>query len=363
MNTKKERMTSKERVVATLNYQKTDRVPINYHSNPALDERLKIHFGLDKEDDEGLKKALGVDFRGIGVPYIGPRLHAEVEDRAIDQEWGYHLRWVEHGSGGYWDFCDFPLKNATAEEVAAWPMPSADDYDYSGLEAQCEAYKDYGLYVGDAGLACIMNTAGFFRSMDQMFMDLALDDPAGLLLIDRFLDLQFERMVRILQKVGHLVDFMWIGEDLGTQIAPIISEAMFHKHILPRQQRFIDLAKVYNLPVMIHTCGSSSWSYEAYIKAGVNAVDTLQPEATNMSPEYLTEHFGGRLAFHGGISTTGVLSFGTVDEVIDDVKRTLEIFMACGGYCFSPTHSLQDNTPTENVLAMYETGHEFGWYE
>ncbi len=42
--------------------------------------------------------------------------------------WGIHQRWVEHGSGGYWDFCDFPLQDATEEEVANWPMPSPDDY-------------------------------------------------------------------------------------------------------------------------------------------------------------------------------------------------------------------------------------------
>jgi hypothetical protein len=26
---------------------------------------------------------------------------------------------------------------------------------------------------------------------------------------------------------------------------------------------------------------------------GINAVDTLQPEAKNMAPKYLKEHFGG----------------------------------------------------------------------
>ena len=357
-----EQMTSKERVLATFKYQKTDRVPINYHSNPEIDRQLKKHFGLREDDNEGLLEILGVDFRRIGVPYIGPRLHNKVKDRRVDPEWGYHTKWIEHGSGGYWDFCDFPLKDANEEIIASWPMPTADDYDYSGLVEACKRNEKYALYVGDAGLGCVMNTAGFFRGMDTMFVDLALDDPAGLLLIDRFLDLQYERMVRILAKVGDLVDFMWMGEDLGTQIGPIISKEMFHKHILSRQQRFIDLAKAYDLSVMLHTCGSSSWSYEDYHKAGISAVDTLQPEAKDMSPSYLKEHFGGRLVFHGAISTTGALSFGTVQDVINDVKQTLDIMMPGGGYCLAPTHSLQDNTPVENVVAMYETAHKYGRY-
>lgn len=358
----KEKMTPKERVLATFAHEEPDRVPINYHSNPGIDAKLKAHFGLKQDDNEGLLEELGVDFRGIGVPYIGPRLHCEIPNRNVDPEWGIHTRWIEHRSGGYWDFCDFPLKYADEEQVAAWPMPTADDYDYNVLEEACKQNEKYGLYVGDAGLGCIMNTAGFFRSMEQMFIDIALDEPAGLLLIDRFLNLHYTRMERILEKVGKLVDFMWMGEDLGTQIAPIISMALFRKHIRPRQQRFIDLAKGYNLPVMLHTCGSSSWAYEDYIEMGLKAVDTLQPEAKNMSPKYLKEHFDGRLIFHGCISTTGALSFGTTEAVIRDVRETLEIMMPGRGYCLAPTHSLQDNTPLENVLAMYEAAHKFGRY-
>ena len=91
--------------------------------------------------------------------------------------------------------------------------------------------------------------------------------------------------------------------------------------ILPFNEgnRFIDLAKSYHLPVMVHSCGSSSWVYEDFIEMGVDAVDTLQPEATNMSPEYLVEHFAGRLSFHGCISTAGALAYGSVE----DVKKAL----------------------------------------
>ena len=138
---------------------------------------------------------------------------------------------------------------------------------------------------------------------------------------------------------------------------------LFRKHIRPRHQRFFDLAKAYNLPVMLHTCGASSWAYEEYIAMGLAAVDTLQPEAKDMSPAYLKKTFGGRLAFHGCISTAGPVAYGTVQDVVDYCRQTLDIMMPGGGYCFSPTHSLQDNSPTENVVAMYETVHRCGKYQ
>jgi len=81
-----------------------------------------------------------------------------------------------------------------------------------------------------------------------------------------------------------------------------------------------------------------------------------------MAPAYLKKTFGGRLAFHGCISTAGTVSFGTVADVVKSCRETLEIMMPGGGYCFAPTHCLQDNSPTENVLAMYATAAAGGRY-
>ncbi len=357
----KDTMTSKERVLTTFANQEADRVPINYAANPGIDRRLKSHFGLEPNDGEGLRQRLGVDFREAGAPYVGPRLHEDVGDRKVDN-WGIHRRWVEHDSGGYWDYCDFPLRDADADTGAHWAMPSPDDHDYSGVAEACQRLAAYAIHVGGPGLACIMNTAGFLRSMDQMFVDLITDDPAGLLLIDRMLAIQLEVTRRVLEAASGGIDFMWIGEDLGTQIGPIISMDLFRKHIRPRHQKFIGLAKAYDLPVITHTCGSSSWAYEDYIEMGVNVVDTLQPEAKDMSPAYLKQTFGGRLAFHGCISTAGPVAYGTVQDIVGYCRETLDIMMPGGGYCFAPTHALQDNSPTENVVAMYEVANEHGRY-
>lgn len=357
------KLTSKERVMTTFSRHSADRVPINYDANKGIDGRLKSHFGLKSNDHEALRDILGVDFRAVGAPYVGPRLHADILQRGVKVDnWGIHTRWVEHGSGGYWDFCDFPLQTADAETIANWPMPSPDDHDYSGIREACRRHQPYAVHIGNPGLGCIINTAGFFRGMEQVLVDLALDDPAGLLLIDRFLDIQFEVTRRTLEAAGGGFDFMWIGEDLGTQHTPLIGMELLKKHVLPRHKRFFDLAKAYNLPVMMHTCGSSSWAYDEYAKMGLAVADTLQPEAANMSPAYLKKTFGDRLAFHGCISTGGPVAFGTVEDTVSNCRETLEIMMPGGGYCFAPTHALQDNSPTENVVAMYETARKYGRY-
>ena len=73
-------MTSKERVLVTLNNQEADRVPINFvGTNPDIERRLMKHFGLLPNDTDGLLDALKVDFRFVHAPYVGRQLHAPVE--------------------------------------------------------------------------------------------------------------------------------------------------------------------------------------------------------------------------------------------------------------------------------------------
>lgn len=355
-------MTPKERVTTAFACQIPDRVPIDYDANSGIDARLKAHFGLKPDDGEGLKNALGVDFRGVGPRYTGPRLHAEIPGRSVDAEWGIRYRWMEHASGGYWEQVDQPLKDADADAVAGWPMPSPDHYDYSTIEAACKRHERYAIHVGGPGLGDIINTAGFFFSMERVMMDMITDEPSFSILTDRRHAVQLEVTRRTLEAAKGAVDFMWMGEDLGTQIAPMISLDLFRRQIRPRIQKFVDLASAYNLPVMVHTCGSSSWAYEDFIEMGIKVVDTLQPEAKDMSPASLKARFGGRLAFHGCISTAGPVAYGSVEDTVSYVKKTLDIMMPSGGYCLSPTHSLQDNSPTENVVAMYEAAKEFGSY-
>jgi len=92
------------------------------------------------------------------------------------------------------------------------------------------------------------------------------------------------------------------------------------------------------------------------------AVESLQPEAADMELAYLKAAFGDRLAFHGCISTAGPVAKGAVEETVADCRRIPEIMKPGGGYCFAPTHQLQDNSPTENVVAMYRVAREAGRY-
>lgn len=356
-----EKFRSKERVMSVFNHQIPDRIPIDFSANPGIETRLMNYFGLKAGEYEKLLDILGVDFRDVSMKYKGPGLHKEIPGMRIDPATGMRTKWIEHANGGYWEICDYPLKDADEEMVASWPVPRADDFDYVQVAEACESYGNYALFI--AGSPDIINSTGRLRTMEQVLVDLAIDDPAGLLLIERRTNYQLEVMYRTLEYAKGKIDYLFLGEDLGTQRGQLISIKLFRKHIKPWLKKFADLGKAFNIPVMIHSCGSSSWAFEDLLEIGINAVDTLQPEAKDMSPAYLKKRFGERLIFHGCISTAGPVAYGTVEEVKENVREILEIMMPGGGYCFSPTHSLQDNSPVENVVAMYETAHKYGRYK
>lgn len=358
-----EHMSSKERVRRTFEFEKTDRVTIGYESNPLIHAKLCKALGVSNTDPEEIFQALGVDYRAIEAPYIGKELFQTPPNRIVNQLEGCIMRWVEHGSGGYWDFCDFPLKDATDEMFDNFPIPDPDDFDYEAALSKAKSYGGkYGLYVGNAGIPDILNSNGRIMSVEDMLCHLILEDDAALRFMKKRAKFQLAMLERLIDKCKDYLDFVWLGEDLGTQISPMISLELYREQIKPIHKQFADLANSYHLPSIMHTCGSSSWAYEDFIEIGICGVDTLQPEATNMSPSYLVEKFGGRLNFRGCISTAGPLAYGTKEETEKVCIDTLEIMMKARGYHFAPTHQIQDNTPVENVIAMYQAAHTYGKY-
>ena len=363
INKAKETMTSKERVLKTFNFEKTDRVPIDFETNEGIYNRLLAAFGIKNKSLDDLLEQLGVDFRRIRPRYKGPLLFKELPGKRVDPVYGFYTEWVEHQTGGYWDFCDFPLAGASDDEIANFPVPNPDDFDYDEIGDFIKKNKNYALSIGDPGFSDNINSLGRVMNMENILINLITEDEATYTLMKRKNEMEIGIIERVLSRYKGQIDFVWFGEDLGTQHSPMISLDLYRSALKPMHKQFTDLAKAYNLPVMVHTCGSSSWAYEDFIEIGVNCIDTLQPEAANMSPKYLKDKFGGRLSFHGCISTAGPLAYGTTEEVTAYCKQTLEIMMEGYGYHFAPTHAIQDNSPVENVIAMYQAAHDFGVYK
>ncbi len=354
--------TSRDRVRAFLRREHTDRVPIDYAANPGIDARLKRHFGLGNGDDEGLRRALQVDFRSVGPAWLGGRLHAEQPGVQVHPTWGFHTRWIAHGSGGYQDFCDFPLREAEADQVAAWPLPDPDGYDYAAVSTACAAHAGFGLHLGNAGWGDILNGTGALMGMERVYAALAGKDTAWELLVQRRMQHELDVARRALAAGDGRIDVLWIGEDLGSQRGPLCSLAAWRRMLRPWHQQLVRIAARHEAAVMVHSCGASSFVFDDLAALGVAAIDTLQPDAAGMDATRIKQGWGDRLAFHGGIGTGGAIANGSAAEARAEAVRVLDAYMPGGGYAFSPAHALQDDTPVDNILAIYHAAYEHGSY-
>lgn len=132
---------------------------------------------------------------------------------------------------------------------------------------------------------------------------------------------------------------------------------IYAKYIKPHHRRMVETVKsLSDVKVCFHCCGSAYPFIDHLIDIGVDALNPVQVTAKNMEPERLKEDFGDRISFWGGINTQRILPFGTKQEVIDETRRIIDILGKGGGYILNAVHNIQVEVPSENIVAMFDTG-------
>ena len=158
------------------------------------------------------------------------------------------------------------------------------------------------------------------------------------------------------------IDLLRIADDLGMQHGLLVSPALFERAFVPRLVKLIDMAHSHGVRVMFHSCGAIVPLIERLIEIGVDVLDPLQVAADGMDPHLIKERFGGRICLHGSIDTQHVLHHSSPQDVSDTVCTMIDVLGAGGGFILSPSHVLQTDVPTENVVAMYETAYQHSTY-
>lgn len=57
------------------------------------------------------------------------------------------MRYIENEYGAYYDYCDFPLKDADSEMIANYPFPDPDDYDYDAEDRRIDRLTEMGFAI------------------------------------------------------------------------------------------------------------------------------------------------------------------------------------------------------------------------
>lgn len=351
-------MTSKERVMAVFAHQIPDRVPMWCGASPEF--MAKARSFLNVKSDEDVYLRFHDDFRRVYSRYSGPDRFNPDYDSGDGKT--VSIFGIEREGIGYGQAALHPLAGAALDEIHAYSWPSPDWYDVSHIREDALAWENQYAILG--GEWCpVFHDAIDLLGMENMMILMYEDPDIVHAVLSHVTDFYYELSKRVFEAARGAIDIFFIGNDLGSQTGPLLGEDLFREFICPYLKRLTDLGKEYGLPAMMHCCGSYTQLMPALIENGISAVQSLQPITREMQPAYLKEHFGGKLILNGCIDSIDILINGNVESTVRATRDTLRCMKPGGGYILSPSHDyLLEETPVENVLAMYDTGLEEGWY-
>ena len=103
---------------------------------------------------------------------------------------------------------------------------------------------------------------------------------------------------------------------------------------------------------MLHTDGDITTLIPDFIAMGIDVLHPLEPCGGALDIYTVKARYGDRIALHGNIDLSGVLSTGTPQEVAQDVRDHLDRLAPGGGYIVSSSHNITEDIPVENFYAM-----------
>jgi uroporphyrinogen decarboxylase len=347
-------MTPRERWMALLTRQSADRIPTDYQATPEVTARLLKDLGC--ADEDALWRRLWIDKRMSAEPRWTLAHHPD--DPQADL-WGIRYRKADYGAGTYDEPWHHPLETAqTAADVHAHRWPSPDEFDYGEVTRAVE--NSDGYWPIHAGCYEPFLLYGYMRGLQLAFEDLALRPELADAVLTHIFEFYYEHGRRIFEAGRGRIDLTWVAEDLGAQTGPLVSLATYRRFLLPNQVKMADLARSFGVHVMYHTDGAARPFLPDLIdRVGIEILNPIQWRSAGMDRAGLVRDFGDRVIFHGSIDNQKTLAFGTADDVAAEVRESVEIYRNARWIC-APCHNLQPITPTENIVAMYETIHAIG---
>jgi uroporphyrinogen decarboxylase len=407
-------MTSRERVLAALNHQQPDRIPVDlsgYRSSgisAVAYPKLRAALGLPPRSidvydpvqqlaicHDDVLDIFGVDTIELGrgfchedkwwSPWVLPdgtacRMPAWALPERAGDEWimrsptgraiarmpagGLHFDQV------YWPFLDGAEDLTQIEQlypehmwtgIASPPGPSVSSAEELAAGARAlrasTSRAILGLFGGN-----LLEMGQFYYRMDNFLMLLAGEPERAHRFLDALVEIHMRNLEKFLGAVGPSIDVIVFGDDLGAQNSPQISPRMYREFFKPRHQALWARAKQLapHIKVMLHCCGAVRPLLADLIEAGLDAINPVQISCRGMEADGLKRDFGRDLTFWGGgCDTQRILPCGTPAEVREHTLRQCEVLAPSGGFIFQQVHNIMANVPPENILAMYAAVREF----
>lgn len=334
-------MTGRERVLNTLAFKGTDRIPLDIWTLPAA----FLEHGKAFEDIQKRYE----DRRDI-ISFVGPFDH------------GFTPEYYE--AGKFTDPWGSTWTNIQPGVIGEVKDPVFDDYDamegyvapterfLKEWEAEkpalasriAEARKTGKFLIG--GWVSVFERFQYLRGTENLYCDLALDEPEMYQMID--IAMGFLRTY-VDQWIQMDVDAIPFGDDWGTQRSLLISPQTWVKVFKPLYQELFDKIHAAGKKVFFHSDGYIFDLYPHFIEMGVDAINS---QLWCMGVEKVAKEFAGKITFWGEISRQKTLPHGTPEDVKAAARTMIDLLHVNGGGLIAESEINRD-VPLANVEAFY----------
>jgi uroporphyrinogen decarboxylase len=327
-------------------------------AEPVVNEALIKYFGI--QDYSALLDQLGDDLRYVQPGYCGPppRTFPDGSRELVwpVRGWPVPTRYIDvrYGDGYYTEAFYRPFADIRdPAELDRFDFPTPEWLDYSTVRTDCQRLSAYAIVTGTPGVLDFINGISHSRGIEQVLIDIGLEDPVYLALLEKKFADHYGAVERTLQAGQGMIDIVQTGEDLGTQQGLLLSPHKFNKLFADKYRAFFDMVHRYGARVMLHVCGSARGLLPRLVDLGLDILDVVQTSAAGMDIGELRAQFGRDLNYCGSICVQTTLPRSTPEQIIREVALRQQLF-ADGGLILAPSHLIQADTPLENILTLYE---------
>ena len=347
-------MTSRERVLAALDHQETDRIPIamvcggiNPPAMQALNEFLQINRGIDAQTYIN-------SFLDVTEVWVTGDFNQELD------MWGVARKEISYGAGSYSEIVHHPLSEMlTLQEIRQHAFPRVRDMSLDERVGEIKHLRkqtDQAIVLANANL---FETSWYMRGFEKAFEDMMIKPDLIHFIMDTVATFFTDYFYEILLRCKGEIDMVFTADDIGHQDGLLLSLEMWEEFIKPYHMRINEMIHNMGAKVIYHTDGAVSEAVSGLMDMGIDVLQALQFSAVNMDPQHLKDMFGKGLCFEGGMCVQKVLPFGTIEEVREECRRLISILGKNGGYLCGPSHFIQAGTPAENIAAYFDEAMEF----
>jgi uroporphyrinogen decarboxylase len=341
----KEHMTKKERVLAAINLQETDKVPkgeIYIESNIAnklLGKEYPLeyqHFQREKE----VRELLHMDLVNLGEwpsEEIGKDENGNKLYRSV---YGYEFK----SSGLSSHLTKPPLDDIT--RCNEYKVPNIDMVTGNIVERFTNE-TDFFVFAQIGGPVSMANE---MFGMQEYMMYCLTNFNEIRHIGEKIMEFEIAKAKLFIDKGAEAII---MTDDIAFNSGVFLPEETMEIIAYPLYEEAVKEIKKYrDVPVFFHSDGKMDIVFPRIVKCGFNGIHSLQPSA-GMNIAQLKKDYGKDICLMGNIDLDHVMTFAKTDEVEKVVKETIDIAAPGGGFILATCNTLVDAIPPENALAMY----------